>query len=152
MNRDKCPNCFGTGEVCHPGEPAYPTNWCECPSCRGSGLIPGWLPSPTEPEPEPEATTEQAQPQGTGPSIHKLVQEDIEARAELGERKYGERLRANNGRDALVDAYQEVLDLAMYLRQHLTEQRINGALPPGAEVTIKPAEYPQAPGLSRNFP
>jgi hypothetical protein len=46
---------------------------------------------------------------------------DLKARAALGEAKYGERLRAFNGRDALVDAYQECLDLWQYLRQQLEE-------------------------------
>jgi len=157
MNREKCSNCFGTGEVCAIGEPAYPSNWCVCPVCRGSGETPKWLPqqevenTPVE-QPAPQATVEQPMPQGTGPSIHELVQQDIEARARLGEEKYGERLRACNGRDALVDAYQEVLDLAVYLRQQLTEDRILNAPPPGAEqLTIKPAEYPGPPGHSERI-
>lgn len=42
-------------------------------------------------------------------------------RDRLGVRKYGTRLRAHNGRRALVDAYQEALDLAVYLRQCIEE-------------------------------
>jgi hypothetical protein len=37
-------------------------------------------------------------------------------------RQYGERLAAHNGRDALQDAYEEALDLALYLRQALAER------------------------------
>jgi hypothetical protein len=40
----------------------------------------------------------------------------------MGRRKYGTALEANNGRDALMDAYQEALDLAMYLRQAIAER------------------------------
>jgi hypothetical protein len=46
---------------------------------------------------------------------------DIQARAALGERKYGERLRAFNGRNPLQDAYEEALDMANYLKQALVE-------------------------------
>ena len=47
--------------------------------------------------------------------IAEMVKQDIEVRAEIGEKTYGERLRAFNGRDALWDAYEEALDLCMYL-------------------------------------
>ena len=57
--------------------------------------------------------------------IAKLVQADIEARAQLGERKYGARLAVGsrqNVQSPLRNAYEEALDLAMYLRQELEEQ------------------------------
>jgi len=58
--------------------------------------------------------------------IAKMVQEDIEARAQLGEKKYGGRLQVgsrNNITSPLQNAYEEVLDLAMYLKQELEEGR-----------------------------
>lgn len=58
--------------------------------------------------------------------IAKLVQADIESRAQLGEKKYGARLATwsrENGKSPLRNAYEEVLDLAMYLRQRLEETR-----------------------------
>jgi len=45
------------------------------------------------------------------------LQEDLRARAEAGKAKYGTYLRTFNGRYALMDAYQEALDLVMYLVQ-----------------------------------
>lgn len=51
-----------------------------------------------------------------------LVLDDLRMRAEAGKLKYGTLLRANNGRDALMDAYQEALDLCMYLRQAMLER------------------------------
>lgn len=68
-------------------------------------------------------TEMQPDPSGGGHDIANLVQLDIEARAQKGEQTYGERLKPNNGRDALVDAYQEALDLAMYLRQAIEERK-----------------------------
>lgn len=68
----------------------------------------------------PAATT-QPPPQGDGAEVLPLVMADLQARAAAGRRKYGTPLRAHNGRGALMDAYQEVLDLAMYLRQALEE-------------------------------
>lgn len=47
---------------------------------------------------------------------------DIQARAEAGKQRYGTYLKTNNGRDALMDAYQEAIDLVMYLRQALLER------------------------------
>ena len=57
--------------------------------------------------------------------IAKIVQEDIEARAQLGEKKYGGRLEVgsrNNMISPLQNAYEEVLDLAVYLKQELLER------------------------------
>lgn len=51
-----------------------------------------------------------------------LVKKDLEDRAIMGNEKYGTYLMTHNGRNALMDAYQECLDLAMYLRQLLFEQ------------------------------
>ena len=47
------------------------------------------------------------------------------ARAEAGQKKYGTMLRVHNGRDPLWDAYQEALDLSMYLRQAILERDRN---------------------------
>ena len=51
-----------------------------------------------------------------------MVKADIEARIQQGTEEYGERLRIFNGRDALLDAYEEALDLALYLKQALEER------------------------------
>ena len=72
--------------------------------------------------PEPAATPQPA-PTGNGVEILPLVIADLNARAEMGEKKYGTRLKAHNGRDALMDAYQEALDLCMYLRQKIEEAK-----------------------------
>jgi len=45
----------------------------------------------------------------------------IEERKQFGIKKYGTALQAFNGRRAIVDAYQEVLDGAVYLRQAFEE-------------------------------
>ena len=68
------------------------------------------------------ATTTQPKPKGQDVIILALVKQDLIARAEVGERKYGEKLKPFNGRSALVDAYQEALDLCMYLRQLIYEE------------------------------
>ena len=51
-----------------------------------------------------------------------LVIADMHERKEFGRRKYGTFLQPFNGRDALVDAYQEALDLCVYLRQEIEER------------------------------
>jgi hypothetical protein len=54
--------------------------------------------------------------------IAPLVLQDIQARIAMGEAKYNTTLQAHNGRDALMDAYQEAIDLVMYLRQAIAER------------------------------
>lgn len=56
------------------------------------------------------------------PAIVDLVLADIHERDRIGQRRYGTRLQAHNGRDALRDAYEEALDLAIYLRQAIAER------------------------------
>lgn len=56
-------------------------------------------------------------------SCQDMVIEDIEGRKALGLNKYGTLLQPFNGRSFLQDAYEEVLDLAVYLRGALEEER-----------------------------
>ena len=49
------------------------------------------------------------------------VLEDLALRRHAGIKKYGTELTTFNGRDALVDAYQEALDLLVYSQQAATE-------------------------------
>jgi hypothetical protein len=51
-----------------------------------------------------------------------LVIQDIEARIRKGIETYGQPLRTHNGRSALRDLYEEILDAAVYLRQLIEEQ------------------------------
>lgn len=61
-----------------------------------------------------------------GTPIFDLVIADMEARKMLGYGRYGVYLQAHNGRDALIDLYQELLDACVYLRQAIEEQQ-NGS-------------------------
>lgn len=56
------------------------------------------------------------------PCIQDLAVADIEARKALGIKRYGTVLQPHNGRDALRDAYEEAVDLVIYLRQVLYER------------------------------
>ena len=71
---------------------------------------------------EHAATAKQSAPKGSGNPILGMMLADLTNRALEGKEKYGEPLKAHNGRNALWDAYQEALDLAMYLRQAIEEQ------------------------------
>lgn len=59
------------------------------------------------------------------PGVWDLVIADMKARDDFGRKKYGTPVQPGNGRDALIDAYQEVLDLAVYLRLEIEERRIS---------------------------
>ena len=69
---------------------------------------------PTFPQPPPVANDLLA--------VWDLVMADMRARDAAGAAKYGTRLQPYNGRDSIVDAYQEALDLCVYLRQAIYER------------------------------
>lgn len=50
--------------------------------------------------------------------------DDLTDRKKFGLDKYNTVLQAFNGRNALVDAYQEIQDLLVYLRQAMCENRV----------------------------
>ena len=56
------------------------------------------------------------------PAVWDLVKKDIAERDARGGKKYGTRLQPFNGRDMLVDCYQEALDLLVYLRGAIYER------------------------------
>jgi hypothetical protein len=74
--------------------------------------------SGSKPQPEPRPNKSAA--------IWDLVMADMRCRDAIGLQRYGTRLQANNGRHALVDAYHEALDLVVYLRQAIEEERCQG--------------------------
>ena len=47
---------------------------------------------------------------------------DIKKRKVQGKQKYGVPLRANNGRDALQDLYEELIDATQYIKQEMIER------------------------------
>jgi hypothetical protein len=56
------------------------------------------------------------------PAVWDLVVADMAQRDRTGQARYGTRLQPFNGRDALRDAYEESLDLSVYLRQAIYER------------------------------
>ena len=67
-----------------------------------------------KPQPPPKPST--------SPAMWDLVISDMRARDQVGIGTYGTRLQAHNGRDALADAYAEMLDACVYLRQAIFER------------------------------
>lgn len=67
----------------------------------------------TQPAPAPGVTSQ---------SVTDAVITDMQARRDYGRGKYGVELMTNNGRDALVEIYQELLDATMYVKQLLMER------------------------------
>lgn len=74
----------------------------------------GMTGSPIQDQPDPK--------QSTHPAVWGLVMKDMVDRDQTGRERYGVPLQGHNGRDALVDAFQEALDLAVYLRQAIYER------------------------------
>lgn len=71
-----------------------------------------WPPTDRQPLPTPS----------NHPASWDLVLRDMADRDTAGRIKYGVRLQPFNGRDQLVDAYQEALDLVVYLRSAIYER------------------------------
>jgi len=87
------------------------------------------------------AATHQPPPKPGREDVGPMVLADIQARIDMGIEKHGVPLQTHNGRDPLWDAYQEAIDLCMYLRQAIMERdgECNGgqsALCPGCKVTV----------------
>lgn len=73
----------------------------------------------SKPEPDPVVTSES----GDCP-VWELVIQDMKQRDEFGRRKYGVPLRTFDGRDSLVDLYQELLDAVVYVRKLIEERKV----------------------------
>lgn len=54
--------------------------------------------------------------------VFEAVHADLEERNRKGRETYGGELRPHNGRDPLREAYEEALDLCVYLRWALMER------------------------------
>ena len=102
------------------GETAYahPIG-CTCGHCDGKGSVVTTITykadSPNTPEPPPL-------PNPGEPTVLSLVLADLQERAEHGLKKYKQYLTAGDGRDHLMDLYQELMDAVMYIRQEIRER------------------------------
>jgi hypothetical protein len=56
------------------------------------------------------------------PAVWPLVVADMQARDAVGRERYGVPLQPHNGRDALRDLYEELLDAVAYARQAIYER------------------------------
>lgn len=109
---------------------------CPNPECRECSVLGEYLAAPPHPSPTAEdapaaqhaivagslVAPEPPPTSGSGDPIWGMVVKDMLERDLEGWRKYGVPLRAFDGRRSLVDAYQEVLDLAVYLRKEIAER------------------------------
>ncbi len=70
-----------------------------------------------------DLSTEQQMPvPNDSPSVQGMVRADLETREAIGVERYGTPPQTGNGRDMLRDAYEEALDLAVYLRGAIAER------------------------------
>lgn len=107
-----------------------PSSWreCLCSACSADPAIVARATTRAADAAPPQERTKArwGEPPPTpngGPSMHDLLIADIQSRKQFGLTKYGTILQANNGRDALQDAYEEAIDLIVYLRQAIEERR-----------------------------
>jgi len=74
------------------------------------------------------AAVPEPMPTGRGEPVTEQLIEMLRQRSEMGVAKYGTVLRTNNGRNALMDALQESLDMNQYLMQRVMELDRRGGL------------------------
>jgi len=60
-------------------------------------------------------------PEDEGVLVLPLVLSDLKERAAAGKEKYGKDYRVETRKNALQEAYEEAMDLLMYLRSHLEQ-------------------------------
>ena len=84
-----------------------------CIHCGHSQEI-KYTPSPEE---QPNPIPNESKP------VWEMVMDDMKERDNFGRKRYGTPLQVGNGRDFMEDAYQEALDLVVYLRGELELRR-----------------------------
>lgn len=82
----------------------------------------------TPSEPTKTRPGDQPLPAGGRECVQDALIADIQQRRELGIQRYGSPLMTHNGRDAVRDALEEAVDLAVYLKQVELETRDRIAL------------------------
>ncbi len=70
------------------------------------------------------SVSEQQPPRPAMGDVWLLVLKDMEERRLHGIEKYGVPVQPYNGRDPLIDLYQELLDACVYCRQAIEERNI----------------------------
>lgn len=70
---------------------------------------------------DPETDQDLPIPNGRRPILKIIMEDDLPRRRLHGVMKYGQELQAFNGRDPVLDAYEEATDLMVYLKQLLEE-------------------------------
>jgi hypothetical protein len=140
----RCEACYGSGVVVGGPNAGFEGCVClqdehhsDCPAiATGKCHYQSYYPKPVG----YDAASTQPKPTGNGQDVavraaevlrnfgYDKIAEDIEARIRLGEKKYGTRLKSHNGRDAVLDLYQELLDSLNYAMQCDIEGIDNGNL------------------------
>jgi len=80
----------------------------------------------------------------TEPTIFDLVRADLEERDRVGWEQHHRPLLANDGRDSLREAYEEALDLVVYLRKLWRTRDAMNLFSIGERVALKScADFPE---------
>lgn len=92
---------------------------------------------------DPDA--DQPPPKPGGVPVQAVLIEALKRRMAFGLKKYGRPLETHNGRDPLIDMWEEMLDMVSYWTQYILEQ---GVELPGLEQFTKKPE-PDGPAPAR---
>lgn len=144
ITNNVCPGCgFGTDESSNVVLPMVEGGATArlCPNCQVM-FTPSVFYKIIEPEPTKQREGDQPLPTPNGhPSIQDALIERIEARKQVGIERYGTTLQPFNGRNAILDAFEESLDLTTYLLQVLYENKTIAARLREVAVVIERAGF-----------
>lgn len=98
-----------------------PTWLCACPPAGAKGRK-VWYENEMLSSLSSEVSLQPAPAKNDLPGVWGMVMKDMVDRDQLGRQRYGTKLQPHNGRDALRDAYEEALDMVVYLRQAIYER------------------------------
>lgn len=85
---------------------------CACRSTMCNREMGSFANSRSQPAPQPNESI----------NVKDLVEQDFHERVQFGKVKYGTYLKVDDGRDPLVDLYQELWDAIMYTRKALYQK------------------------------
>ena len=133
---------------CGAPDPEAPGEWCR----RTKGHSGDHVTVPTKQRPGDQVLPTR----NDYPDIQSGVIADLEARREVGIGRYGTALQPFNGRDTLVDAYEEAMDLTVYLKslvvmkEALRPQLVEAVVRSLVQNSALP-DWMQAPALGRDM-
>jgi len=97
-----------------------------------------------------DASKNEPMPKEGGKAVIFEVIQDFISRAEMGKEKYGQLLKTNDGRNNMMDLYQELIDAVMYCKKQMMEENADDFVTKIKKVMAEYYDH-RAPTVYHNF-